>query len=68
MKALAELIGEKLLDREAVPVPGLGIFSARFRSGHKARNPHTGESMMTEAYFAPAFRAAKALRQKVRER
>lgn len=50
---------------DRVELRGFGSFDVQYRKARMARNPHTQEKVHVEAYYAPVFRPAKDLRQKV---
>ncbi len=60
-----EAIGESLAREEAVRIAGFGTFATRSREARMGRNPGTGESVAIPASKAPAFKAARALREVV---
>lgn len=51
---------------QEVSIAGLGIFEAKMRSARTGRNPRTGESIQIPAMRVPKFRAAKALKDAVK--
>ena len=51
---------------DEVSIAGLGIFSAKMRPARQGRNPRTGESIQIPAMRVPKFRAAKALKDAVK--
>ncbi len=59
------LIAGALAGGEAVTIAGFGKFEARERAAREGRNPATGESVMIAAKTVPAFKAARALRDRV---
>ena len=61
-----EAIGESLAREEAVRIAGFGTFATRSREARMGRNPGTGETVAIPASKAPAFRAGKALRDRVK--
>ena len=61
-----EAIGESLSRQEAVRIAGFGTFATLSREARTGRNPGTGEAVAIPASKAPAFRAAKALRDRVK--
>ena len=61
-----EAIGESLAREEAVRIAGFGTFGTRSREARTGRNPGTGEAVAIPASKAPAFRAARALRDRVK--
>ena len=50
-----------------VSIAGLGIFSTKVRAARTARNPKTGEQVKVLATRVPKFRAAKALKDAVKQ-
>ena len=46
--------------------PGFGTWTVRKRKARTGRNPRTGEPLMIQAARLPAFRAGRALKDKVR--
>ena len=63
--AVLEAVAASLAAGEPVTVPGFGTFEVRERAARTGRNPQTGETIEIAASRAPAFRAAKALRDRV---
>jgi len=68
-RAVETVIGSivsSLKSGSEVSVAGLGIFSAKMRNARTGRNPRTGETIEIPAMRIPKFRAAKALKEAVR--
>ena len=63
--ALFSAIADALARGETVTVAGFGKFTTRDRPARTGRNPQTGEAVAIAASRAPAFKAAKALRDAV---
>ena len=59
------IITEELAKGEKVQLIGFGTFDVRNRPARTARNPQTGEELTIAASKAPAFKAGKALKDKV---
>ncbi len=59
------IIASALADSDAVTIAGFGKFEARKRAARDGRNPATGESVTIAAKTVPAFKAARALRDRV---
>lgn len=59
------IIAGALAGKDAVTIAGFGKFEARERAAREGRNPATGESVMIAAKTVPAFKAARALRDRV---
>lgn len=60
--AISEYLGEG----EEVQIIGFGNFKIRKRSARKGRNPQTGKEIQIEASKVPAFKAGKALKERVK--
>lgn len=58
-------IADALAAGETVAIAGFGAFSTKERPARTGRNPRTGETISIAASPAPAFKAAKALRNAV---
>jgi integration host factor subunit beta len=63
--ALFETITEALSQGQRVEVRGFGVFSGRTIRARQGRNPKTGEVLAIPEISVPAFKAGKALREKV---
>ena len=67
-KALAgfiEVVTESMAKGDKVQLIGFGTFDIKDRPARTARNPRTGEELKIKASKAPAFKAGKALKDKV---
>lgn len=64
--AVINNITESLATGNKVQLPGFGTFEVRERGERMGRNPKTKESMVVPASKAPAFKAGKALKDRVR--
>lgn len=65
LKATIESIEEALKNNEKVVLVGFGTFSVKERAARTGRNPSTGKTIKIAASKAPAFKAGKALKDKV---
>lgn len=65
VNAVFEGIADVLAAGDKLQVVGFGTFEVRERSERKARNPKTGEEITVAASKVPAFKAGKALKDKV---
>jgi DNA-binding protein HU-beta len=63
--AVIDAISKALARGEEVQIAGFGKFEVRNRPARMGRNPRTGEAVHIAASKAPAFKAAKALKEKV---
>ena len=65
LNGLLDVIGETIAKGEKVQLIGFGTFESKTRPAHTARNPRTGAEVKIAASKAPAFKAGKALKDKV---
>ena len=65
LDAAVAAIGDALTKGESVQLVGFGTFSVKERAAREGRNPRTGETVKIAASKAPAFKAGKALKDKV---
>jgi len=65
VSATFETIEDALAEKSKVSLVGFGTFLCRPREGRKGRNPQTGEDVWIPAAQVPAFKASKALKEKV---
>jgi len=66
LKSLIEAIGQVLKKDGEIRVSSLGTFRVRKRKARAGVNPRTGAKIKIPAAKAPAFRAAKALKDAVK--
>ncbi len=59
-------IGDALAKGDSVQLTGFGSFSVKERAAREGRNPRTGETVQIAAAKVPAFKAGKALKEKVK--
>ena len=62
------LIPGTLVQGKTVRLAGFGTFETRRRASRPGRNPRTGEALVIQAARLPAFRAGRALKDKIRTR
>ncbi|WP_026279635.1 HU family DNA-binding protein [Thioalkalivibrio sp. ALgr3] len=65
LRSAFEAITDAMRAGEEVTIPGFGKFSVTERAARTARNPATGENVSVPAKKAPAFKAAKGLKESV---
>ena len=65
LNAFVEVISGSLTKGEKVQLIGFGTFDVKKRPARVARNPRTGDEIKISASKAPAFKAGKALKDKV---
>lgn len=58
-------MSEALERGDRVELRGFGAFSVKERAARTGRNPRTGETVKVAAKRTPAFKAGKALRDKL---
>lgn len=66
VNAVFESIIESLGNGEKVQVLGFGTFDIKARNSREGRNPATGEAIQIPAVKVPAFKAGKALKERVK--
>ncbi len=64
--AVMESISEALAKGDKVQLVGFGTFEVRSRKEREGRNPKTGEKIIIKATKVPAFKAGKALKDRVK--
>ena len=67
LKTAADVVTATLAEGEAVPLPGLGKLHVKAKAAREGRNPKTGEPVSIPARKAPAFSAAKALKDAINQ-
>ena len=65
LNAFVDVVTEALTAGEKVQVVGFGSFEVKEREARVGRNPQTGEAMEIAASRIPAFKAGKALKDRV---
>ena len=65
LNAFVDTVNGALAKGEKVQLIGFGTFDVKSRAARVARNPRTGASVKIAACKAPAFKAGKALKDKV---
>jgi DNA-binding protein HU-beta len=65
VNAVFGAIGDALAKGESVQLVGFGTFAVKERAAREGRNPRTGEVVKISASRVPAFKAGKALKDKV---
>ena len=63
--AVLKALTDALVAGEKVQFVGFGSYEVRQRAEKKARNPQTGEEVISPATQAPVFKAGKALKDAV---
>ncbi|KAG5184938.1 DNA-binding protein HU [Tribonema minus] len=67
ISAFMDTVMEAVADGKKVSLVGFGTFESRERAARQGRNPQTGEALSIPASKAPAFSAAKAFKDRVKE-
>ncbi len=67
VNALFDAIAQEMAKGGTVDIAGFGKFEGKMRDARTARNPRTGETVQVPAQRVPKFKAAKKLKDTVRE-
>ena len=65
LNSFIEVVSEELENNEKIQLVGFGTFEVRERAARTGRNPQTKEEIQIPASKAPAFKAGKALKDRV---
>ena len=65
LNSFINIVSEELENKEKVQLVGFGTFEVRERAARTGRNPQTKEEIQIPASKAPAFKAGKALKDRV---
>lgn len=65
LNCFINIVSEELENNEKVQLVGFGTFEVRERAARTGRNPQTKEEIQIPASKAPAFKAGKALKDRV---
>ena len=65
LNSFIDIVTEELENKEKVQLVGFGTFETRERSARTGRNSQTKEEITIAASIVPAFKAGKALKDKV---
>lgn len=65
LNSFINVVSAELAKKEKVQLVGFGTFETRERAAREGKNPQTGEKLNIPACTAPAFKAGKALKDKV---
>ena len=60
-------MSDALVNGDRVELRNFGAFSVKEREARTGRNPRTGEAVEVEAKRIPAFKAGKALRDRLND-
>jgi len=61
--SLIKEMSTALCSGSRIEIRGFGSFSLHYRPERRARNPKTGEPMVTKAKYSPHFKPGKELKQ-----
>ncbi len=67
VKDIFEQMSVALENGVRIEVRGFGSFALRYRPPRSARNPKTGEYVVTEGKYVPHFKPGKELKARVNE-
>ena len=65
LKATTDAIGDALAKGDEISLIGFGTFKTKKRAERTAKNPRTGEAIKVAAATVAAFKAGKALKDRV---
>lgn len=65
LKATTDAIGDAIAKGDSVQLVGFGTFGSKKRAARTGKNPRTGEKIKIAASTVAAFKAGKALKDKV---
>ncbi len=65
LNSFVNVVSTALENKDKVQLVGFGTFETRDRAAKTGRNPQTGEELNIPASTVPAFKAGKALKEKV---
>lgn len=65
INSFVNVVSNALVNKDKVQLIGFGTFETRERAARTGKNPQTGEALNIPACIAPAFKAGKALKEKV---
>ncbi|AKP72598.1 Integration host factor subunit beta [Piscirickettsia salmonis] len=65
VRLILDQMAQSLIKNQRIEIRGFGSFSLHKRDPRKARNPKTGESVVTEPKHAIHFKPGKSMRERV---
>ena len=65
LNSFVNQVSNALSKKDKVQLVGFGTWETRKRAARTGRNPQTGETIKIAAATVPAFKAGKALKEKV---
>lgn len=65
---IIDQMSDALVRGDRVELRGFGAFSVKEREARMGRNPRTGETVKVAAKRTPAFKAGKALRDRLNQK
>lgn len=65
INSFMNVVSNALAKKDKVQLVGFGTFETRERAAREGRNPQTNETIKIPATTVPAFKAGKALKEKV---
>jgi len=65
LNSFIKVVSDELENKEKVQLVGFGTFETRERAARTGRNPQTNEEITIAASTVPAFKAGKALKDRV---
>ena len=68
LNSFVTVVSDALAKKDKVQLIGFGTFETRKRAARTGRNPQTGKDIKIAASTVPAFKAGKALKEKVNKK
>ncbi len=65
LASFIDVVGDALKKGDKIQLVGFGTFETRKRAAREGKNPQTGAKIKIAATTVPAFKAGKALKDKV---
>lgn len=65
LASFVDVVGDTLKKGDKIQLVGFGTFETRKRAAREGKNPQTGAKIKIAATTVPAFKAGKALKDKV---
>ncbi len=65
LNSFVNVVSNQLAKKDKVQLISFGTFETRKRAARTGRNPQTGKELKIPASTVPAFKAGKALKEKV---
>lgn len=67
LSAFSTLVGSKLLDNDAIYLPGLGLFEIKKKTERISLNPANGKRYLVPPKLVPVFKPGATIKSKLKE-